>query len=242
MEFADHLAALSRDGVAFADACEAAELAAPVTSCPGWSVADLLWHLTEVHHFWRTIVGEQRTTWEGYQQPARPRDDALLSEYRSGFDATFSVLCAADPGQSNWTWSSDHTAGFVIRRMAQETGVHRWDAEAAAGRDTPIEATLASDGVDEFLAHMLGDVIADAPAVGGSVHLHCTDVSGEWMVRPTDGGGLNVIREHAKGEAALRGPASDLLLVLWRRQGLAKIEVIGDAAVAARFIAHTSLA
>lgn len=241
MEVTDHLAALGRDGVAFADACEAAGLVASVASCPGWSVADLVWHLTEVHHFWRTIVGEQRTTWEGYQQPPRPNDDDVLSEYRDGFDATFSVLCAADPQQSNWTWSSDHSAGFVIRRMAQETGVHRWDAEAAAGRDTPIDATLASDGVDEFLAHMLGDVAADALAVGGSVHLHCTDVPGEWMIRPTEAGGLNVIREHAKGDAAMRATASDLLLVLWRRLSVAQVEVIGDAAVAERLVAHTSL-
>ncbi len=100
---------------------------------------------------------------------------------------------------------------------------------------------LGSDGIDEFLAHMVSDVVADAPELGGSVHLHCTDVPGEWMVRPTAGGGLNVIREHAKGDAAMRGTSSDLLLVLWRRQGLATIEVIGDAEVAARFVARTSL-
>ena len=55
--------------------------------------------------------------------------------------------------QGNWTWSSDHSAGFVIRRLAQEIGVHRWDAELAAGIEHTIEATLASDGIDEFLHH-----------------------------------------------------------------------------------------
>ena len=241
MEHTSYLSSLARDGAAFADACEAAGLAAAVTACPGWSVADLVWHLTEVHQFWRTIVGERRTTWEGLERPSRPTDEDLLRVYRDGFNETLAVLNAADPVQANWTWSSDHTAGFVVRRMAQETGVHRWDADSAAGAIRPIESKLASDGIDEFLTHMISDVVADAPPIEGSVHLHCTDVPGEWTVRPTVAGGLNVIREHAKGDAAIRGTASDLLLVLWRRQDLASVDVVGDGAVAARFVAHTAL-
>ena len=241
MKPSSYLSAFARDGEAFADACSKAGLTGTVTSCPGWSVADLVWHLTEVHHFWRTVVGEQRTTWEGYQQPPRPSDDELLASYRAGLAETLAVLSAADPAQSNWTWSADHTAGFVMRRMAQETAMHRWDADTAAGATSPIEAELASDGIDEFLTHMLGDSSAVAPAVGGSVHLHCTDVAGEWTVREGDAGKPVVTREHAKGDAALRGAASDLLLALWRRIDLAGVEVVGDAAVAERFIAHTSL-
>ena len=48
-----------------------------------------------------------------------------------------------------------------------------------------------------------------------------------------------VTREHAKGDAAVRGPAHDLLMVLWRRQSLDTVEVIGDRAVAERLIART---
>lgn len=242
MKRTEYLAALARDGSAFADACAAAELNAEVNACPGWTVADLVWHLTEVHHFWRTIVGEQRTTWAGYEPPPRAGDGELLAAYRGGLADTLAVLTAVDPAQPNWTWSSDHSAGFVIRRMAQETAVHRWDADTAAGASTPIEAQLASDGVDEFLTYMLPDVVADAAPVGGSVHLHCTDVDGEWMVRPHNDGTLVVTREHAKGDTALRGTASDLLLVLWRRMELATVDVVGDASVAARFVARTSLA
>lgn len=241
MNHASHLSALERDGAAFAESCAAAGLVAAVDSCPGWTVADLAWHLTEVHHFWRTIVGEQRSTWEGYEQRPRPTDDDLLRDYRLGLAETLAVLSKADPAQSNWTWSQDHSAGFVIRRMAQETAVHRWDADSAAAALTPIEALLASDGIDEFLTHMLSAVIADAPAVGGSVHLHCTDVAGEWTVRPAGDGAQVVTREHSKGDAALRGTASDLLLVLWRRRDLAQIDVVGDGDVAKRFVARTSL-
>jgi uncharacterized protein (TIGR03083 family) len=241
MEIAEYLAATARDGAAFADAIEGAGLSAPVAACPGWSTADLCWHLAEVHHFWRIIVGDHRDTWEGYEQPARPADDGLIAFYRDGLAATLAVLAAADPDQANWTWSNDHSAGFVIRRMAHETAVHAWDAQQAAGTDVGIDAMLASDGIDEFLTHMLGEGAAEAEPVSGSVHLHCTDVAGEWTLRPNDAHGFEVIREHAKGDAAIRGAASDILLALWRRRGIETVDVVGDAAVAARFLAHSSL-
>lgn len=242
MESTDFLAATARDGEAFAEACEAAGLDAPVSSCPGWSVADLLWHLAEVHYFWRLIVAERRDTWEGYVEPTRPADDELLSFYRSGLAETLSVLRAVDPAQANWTWSDDHTAGFVIRRMAHETAVHCCDAQLAAGLPAAVEAHLASDGIDEFLHHFVGGP-AGAPPVGGSVHLHCTDVEGEWTLRPKDGDDepFTVTREHAKGDCALRGSANDLLMALWRRAPLSTVDVVGDAAVAARFIALSPL-
>jgi uncharacterized protein (TIGR03083 family) len=240
MKHASYLSALAREGAAFAESCTEAGLVAPIDSCPGWSVADLVWHLTEVHRFWRSIVGERRTSPEGLERAPRARDDDLLHAYRSGLAETLRVLSAADPAQPNWTWSSDHTAGFVMRRMAQETAVHRWDADAAAGHSAAIDAELASDGIDEFLTHMFGRSVADASVIGGSVHLHCTDVPGEWTVRTTDGE-HSVTREHAKGDVALRGEASDLLLVLWRRRGLASIDLVGDARLAQRFVAHTAL-
>jgi uncharacterized protein (TIGR03083 family) len=238
---ADHfLRALARDGAAFGDACAAAGLAAEVPSCPGWSVADLCWHLGSVHDFWRRIVAERRDSWDGMEPSERPADDELVEWYRTGFAATLDALRAADPAQPNWTWADDdHTAGFVIRRMAQETAVHCWDAQQAAGDARPIEAELASDGIDEFLHHFLGDE-SEAPPVAGSVHLHCTDVDGEWTIRERDDG-FDVTREHAKGDCAIRGAASDLLLVLWRRQPLSTVDVVGDAEAAARFVAYTAL-
>jgi predicted lipid carrier protein YhbT len=76
--------------------------------------------------------------------------------------------------------------------------------------------------------------------VGGSVHLHCTDVAGEWTVRPV-ADGFETAREHAKGDAAMRGTASDLLLALWRRIPVSALDVVGDGAVAERFVTATRL-
>jgi uncharacterized protein (TIGR03083 family) len=233
--------ALERDGVAFADSCAAAGLDTPVAACPGWNVAELVWHLGEVHFFWRTIVGDRMSSFEEYQPPQRPADAELLDFYRAGLAHTLQVLTDADPATPVWTWSTDNTAGFVIRRMAHETAVHRWDAEQAAKRDMPIEAALASDGIDEFLQHFFDDGADAAAAIGGSVHLHCEDVAGEWAVRVGDNGALVVTRQHVKCDCAIRGSASDVLLALWRRQPLSVVSVVGDADVAARFVAQTTL-
>jgi uncharacterized protein (TIGR03083 family) len=240
METTEYLEALRRDGAAFGEACEAAGLDASVAACPGWTVADLLWHLGEVHDFWRTVVERRLGNWNEYTRPERPRDADLLAFYRDGLGATCSVLAATDPSTEVWTWSSDKTGGFVIRRMAHETAVHRCDAEHAAGRDHTIEPLLASDGIDEFLAHFLGDATEGAAPVGGSVHLHCSDVPGEWTLR-SHGAGFEVTREHAKGDCAIRGTANEILLGLWRRIPSSRLDIVGDAAVGQRFLAHASL-
>jgi predicted lipid carrier protein YhbT len=70
----------------------------------------------------------------------------------------------------------------------------------------------------------------------GTVHLHCTDVDGEWLFTRRDGE-ITVTAEHAKGDVAARGRASDLLLFLWGRVPATELEVFGDAALLERFSA-----
>jgi hypothetical protein len=137
-----------------------------------------------------------------------------------------------------WTWSEQKDVAFIQRRMAQEAAVHRWDAQRAAGHTEPIDVELAVDGIDEFLEHFVDPPGEDHP--GGSVHLHAGDAEGEWWIAPGPGG-WTVERAHRKGDAALRGPASDLLLALWRRVEPSELDVVGDAAVAARFLGHSNL-
>jgi uncharacterized protein (TIGR03083 family) len=237
------IASVIENGLALADAAEAAGLDAPVASCPGWTVADLVRHTLEVHWFWGTLVA-QRLTDPSELTPLDPPAEAdLLSLYREGVAILRAALETATDDTPVWTWSDHKDVGFVRRRMAQETAVHRWDAEQAAGRSWSIPVDLAADGIDEFLFLYLPDVALGAAALDGTVHLHTTDEGGhgEWLVVIGDDGEPIVTREHAKGSCALRGPAADLLLALWRRQPLSTVDVVGDAAVAARFIARTNL-
>lgn len=236
----DLLGSIWRDGLGLAEAAEAAGLDRPVPSCPGWSVADLVWHIGEVHRFWTTVVAEGMTDPNDYVEPDRPPDTELVAWYREGVDRCVRVLTEAPPDRPVWSWSSAGEASWVVRRMAHETAVHRWDAEQAAGRDHDIDPALAVDGVDEFFEHFTVRTADGAEPLGGTVHLHATDAPGEWIVEEVDAAApLAVRREHAKGDAAVRAPAPTLLLALWRRVPVP--EALGDATVAARLFARTNL-
>jgi hypothetical protein len=51
---------------------------------------------------------------------------------------------------------------------------------------------------------------------------------------------MTVTPEHAKGDAAVRGTASDLLLLLLGRASATDVEVFGDALVLDGFLAQSS--
>ena len=158
-----------------------------------------------------------------------------------GLDELINVLSSIDPVRSCWTWAGIQDVAWVIRRMAHETAVHAWDAHVSAGNNAEIEAALASDGIDEYVHVMLVSNMRDGEALlSGSVHIHCTDVDGEWLIVPTDTSDVVVTREHAKGDCAIRGSASQLLLGLWRRTPMSSLEVIGSSDVAAQFLNRTA--
>jgi hypothetical protein len=76
-------------------------------------------------------------------RPVRP------GPYRE-LTAEFAIRKPDDPAK---TWHEpDQTVRFWIRRMAQETVIHRIDGQFAAGTPvTPVPGDLATDGVDEVL-------------------------------------------------------------------------------------------
>jgi uncharacterized protein (TIGR03083 family) len=212
-----------------------------VPSCPEWKVADLVIHTGAVHGFWGEMVERRAERPIPWPPADLPSDHALLVPWlREGTDRLASRLESADPSDKVWTWAAPHNVGWVQRRMAQETAVHRWDGEAGAGHPIPIDAELAVDGIDEFLDVFLPENRRPEAGPDASVHLHSTDAPGEWLVRIADND-VTVSREHAKGDAAVRGPASDLLLLLWRRVAPAQLEVFGAGATLDRFLAVVEL-
>ena len=242
MEHADYLSALGRDAPALLAAVRAAPPRAAIAACPGWDPIDLGWHVAEVHRFWATIVTERLLARPEPWPPARPAtDEAVLAAADEWTRVLLGALASADPATPVWTWSEgNNDVAFVARRVAQETAVHRVDAERAAwhGRHE-VEPVLAADGIDELLVRMLPAMAQERPPLAGSVHVHCTDTEGEWTVTTSDGGGIVVTTGHAKGDAALRGRAHDLLMALWHRDGAEHLEVFGDADVATAFLATT---
>jgi uncharacterized protein (TIGR03083 family) len=236
----EYLAVLQREGDAFADSIARA-LNAPVASCEPWVGVDLLWHMIEVHYSWKFIAQTHLMNPADYVPRSKPADDDLLSEYRAGLQELISVLSGLDPARSCWTWAGIQDVAWVIRRMAHETTVHAWDAHCAVGRTHEIDPALASDGIDEFVHVMVkNDIREEEGPLSGSVHIHCTDVEGEWLIVPTDASDVVVTREHAKGDCAIRGSAQNVLLALWRRIPMSSLEIIGNADVAAQFLNRTT--
>ncbi len=112
--------------------------------------------------------------------------------------------------------------------------IHRWDAEQAIGAEATLDAGLAADGIDEYFGVMLPRLVVREHLTlpVGSVHVHLTDVPGEWTAKE-EGGQVALTRGHVKGEAAIRGRAEDVLLALWRRpvpEGA--LDLVGDPSVA----------
>jgi uncharacterized protein (TIGR03083 family) len=236
----EYLAVLRREGDAFADSIAQA-LNAPVASCEPWVGTDLLWHMIEVHYSWKFIAHTHLMNPADYVPRLKPADDDLLAEYRTGLNDLIDVLSSLDPARSCWTWAGVQDIAWVIRRMAHETVVHAWDAHVSAGISSDIEAELASDGIDEFVHVMVkSNIREDEGALSGSVHIHCTDVDGEWLIVPKGTSDVVVTREHAKGDCAIRGSAQNVLLALWRRIPMSSLEIIGNADVAAQFLNRTT--
>lgn len=237
----DFLAAIRRDSDRFYAAADAADPTRPVPPCPDWTIADLVWHLGEVHWFWGTDVERRASAPEQMEEgrPTRPtKYGELVAWGRAQADRMIRLLEATPDDVPVWTWAldeSDHNVGFIRRHQVQEAAVHRWDMEmATTGKPQSIEPDVAADSIDEMLAITLPWGARPDKPLPGTVHIHCTDTDGEWLVN-ADG---KVERTHVKADAALRGTASDLLLAIYTRIPVDDIEVIGDVYVAKEFLAR----
>ncbi len=234
------LDAIRTEGTRFWDAvASAGDLQTHVPSCPDWTLEALAQHLTAVQTGWAEIVEHPADDpTEAFTAGAATRDQAGTTEQlvalgREKMDRMLDVFASADPQQRTWTWSTQQDVAFVTRHQVQEAAIHRWDAQTAIGASVdPIAPDVAADSIDEFLALSRPAATQGAADLPGTVHLHCTDVEGEWFVHP-DG---RVEPIHAKGDVALRGPACDLLLALYSRIPVDALDIIGDRAVADSFV------
>ena len=64
--------------------------------------------------------------------------------------------------------------------------------------------------------------------------------AGEWVIRFGDPG-FEWSHAHEKGDVAVRGPVSDLYLLMWGRAPLDDLESFGDAGVVARWRSATAV-
>ncbi|HEU4568411.1 MAG TPA: maleylpyruvate isomerase family mycothiol-dependent enzyme [Marmoricola sp.] len=201
-------------------------LDAAVEHCPGWTVADLVWHVTEVHWFWKTIAAGRLTEPPDESlRPGREPDERLVPTFLAGAADLVDVLRAADQSTHVWTWAPQQDIAFITRHQVQEAAVHHWDAAFAASQDLAIEPDLAADAIEEFLTFSLATAEEQAERgadpLGQDLVLVSTDGQGAWSIKDAEPEGpMTWVRGQEDGAATVSGTASDLLLWLYDRTEL----------------------
>ncbi len=216
-----------------------ADLDAPVRSCPGWTVAELVAHIGGVWGWAAAVVGTGARA-DFPTVPVGLGGAELLEWAEQQARLALDALGTADADSSCWTFGEPRSRRFWFRRQALETAVHAWDVQQAVAEPEPIEPELASDGIDEFLTVMLPRHLKQQPGswTGQSLHLHSTDGQGECVVNLGPDSAVSVEQVHRKGDVALQGTASSLYLWCLNRMPLAELEVFGDRAIADQWTAE----
>jgi uncharacterized protein (TIGR03083 family) len=215
------------------------QLGTPVPTCPGWTVQDLLDHLGRVHR-WAAEALDRAPEDQAPAFPPRPDPDTdRVAWVRDGLDHLIGALRNREEDRPCWAFVPGGTTRFWLRRQAIETATHRWDAQAAIGAEPdPIDPSIAAAGIDEWCELRTGMWSPPEDLGSGSIHLHATDGQGEWFVE-IGPDGFRWEHGHRKGDVALRGSRSELLLALQGRVGAP--EVLGDRAFLGRVLAATAV-
>ena len=224
-----------------ASAAEEAGLDAAVPTTPGWTVADLVLHIGEVHRWATAVVASKATRLSevpsDFRGPLPDRADTI-TWFRNGADKLRETLAAADPSVEYAAFLNDPMTPrllFWARRQTMETSMHRVDAESATGRCTGFAPDIAVDGIDEFLTGFLPrsrtTLHADAPRL---LQVAPDYSDRRWTVSiSTD---LPVTMRSPAGadtsvDCCVSGSASDIYLALWNRASLDALCITGDPAV-----------
>ena len=249
MEIDEHITALRREGGLLSAAVDGLSPHAPVPSCPGWTVRDLLRHTGMVHRWARSYVADAltvpRVDNDTPDVGPLPADADLVGWFRNGHTLLVDTLASAPADLACWTFlpTPGSPLAFWARRQAHETTIHRIDAElAATGTCDGVGPTFAADGIDELIRGFLGRPGRTAPSgPPWSLSVVTADTHEQWylQVRP-DGRSTRHTTGNAAGDARpgdcrVRGTASDLYLALWNRISTNDLDVTGDRSVLERW-------
>ncbi|MET1071675.1 MAG: maleylpyruvate isomerase family mycothiol-dependent enzyme, partial [Umezawaea sp.] len=157
MDFDRHRAEIVAQTELLAAAIEGADLTAPVPSCPGWNVGQLVRHLGGGQR-WSADVVRTRATEPPPDDffrdltPYADEDPAVVAPWLTvGALALSEALSEAGPEARMWTPLPGGTPLFWARRFAHETVVHRADAVLALGQEFVLDPEVAVDTVDEWM-------------------------------------------------------------------------------------------
>lgn len=246
----DFRATLLEQTAAFGELIRGADPSTPVPTCPDWTFKQLFRHVGRGHRWAAQMIAERLS---GRLDPRDVRDgkppddpDAAIEWLNEGAQLVIDAVDQVGSDARVWTFLGPRPAGWWIRRRLHEAVVHRADAALALGVDFTLPPELAADAISEWLERVSREAKRHTPAldVGQTLHLHASESelgpTGEWTVRHDDDG-MWWSHEHGKGDVALRGPVTGLLLTIVRRRSAADagVEVLGDNAVWTAWLERT---
>jgi uncharacterized protein (TIGR03083 family) len=232
-------------------------LEAQVPTCPDWTVADLVRHVGQVY-LHKVEMMRHGAHPEGWP-PASFREEEPVGLLTRGYGELRAEFDARKPEDASKTWyEPDQTVGFWVRRMAQETVMHRIDAELGAGASiAPVPDDLAVDGVDELLKVFVAYAFSEWPedfteALKGSpghAFLIRTDATADcpsvsWLVMTgpdqltIEGGPGEKLADAATPDVTIGGAPTDILRWAWNRETPGEpspVRIEGDARALAEF-------
>lgn len=233
-----------------ADLADGAGPSTPVRTCGDWTMAELVWHLTEVQDFWAWIIANRPAGPEAYPQPSR-HDGALVENLRAVNAALVTALEAASTGEKAWSWHPEfQSVDFTWRRQSHEALIHCFDAVLAVDAPRPeVSSLLAADGFDELVTVVAGGVPEWATYHGSEDRLlvEAEDSGDHWNLEfgalsGTSPGGttydklatLAVVDPSLPFRTRIGADALDLDLWGWGRGDRAQLGLEGDVALADR--------
>lgn len=226
----DFAAEFLAENQAFGDLVLSAPQDTPVPSCPGWTLKQLFHHIGRGHRWVAQIIVEGTDVDPATVAHGKPPEDLDAARQWLLDGGRLLVDTAADAADTQaWTFVGPQPVSWWLRRRLHETLVHRADAAIAVDTEFVVAPALAADALSEWLDIVFG---LGRGAGDRSLHLHATDdglgAAGEWTI--AHGAWTHA---HGKGDVALRGPATDLLLAVTGRRDIADtaVELFGDDAV-----------
>ncbi|MET9631345.1 maleylpyruvate isomerase family mycothiol-dependent enzyme [Lentzea sp. NPDC006480] len=226
-----------------------ADLSIPVPATPDWTLNQLLRHLGYAHRWIEQLVRERipdadRSLSKAHSVESYAGESAaLLGPWLTeGAGLLAAAMREVSPEEPIAVLFPDVPGPrFWSRRMAHETWVHRFDAFEALGLPFEVDPVVAADGLWEWMNVGLRIVALRRPEFaellgqGGTLVFEATDVDASWHVDLT--GSAPVASEGGgSGAVTVRGPAADLVLTLYRRQGPDGLDVSGDDALLKEFL------
>jgi len=239
VETAADITAIGQEAKLFAESAEQGSLDVTIGTCPGWTMRDLVRHLSEIHFWaathvarraikmWVDDLAELSASWPDLAV-FWPDDGDLVDYYVQTNGNLVRELESAPADVEAMTFLPGSTPRAMwARRQAHEISIHRFDAQNAAGIPSEFDPAFASDGSDELLTAFTPRKPSFPVEAAKTMVVHATDSDDHWHLT-LGPDGIAARRSDGPADVTLTGSAADLYLTMWNRGDDSTIDVAGD--------------